>query len=168
MLWYLLDEQTCWNSNLNNWQMKGNSNWQHSITPMTQCNACLCKTALQRLFGVRCLMRQDPTAGAAAVRVQRVLLHPSISSNRCIAPVLMNNGLENGPLAVRKGAFLQQKGDVCFFLILRLRGRSKSIHPIKTLASPLSYVGYVYGFCSFYWTFSQFTVPYDVHICSIQ
>ena len=87
--------------------------------------------------------------GARAARVQRVHQHQPISSNRCIAPVLMNNGLENGPLAVRKGAFLQQKGDVCFFLILRLRGRSKSIHPIKTLASPLSFVGYVCGFCSF-------------------
>ena len=34
----------------------------------------------------------------------------------CIAPVLMNNGLENGPLAVRKGAFFcNKKGMYVFF-----------------------------------------------------
>ena len=36
-------------------------------------------------------------SGAAAAWVQRVHLHPSISSNGCIAPVLMKNCPENGP-----------------------------------------------------------------------
>jgi len=45
-----------------------------------------------------------PTLVAAAARVQRVHLHPSISSNGCIAPVLMRNCAISGPFSVQKGA----------------------------------------------------------------
>ena len=43
--------------------------------------------------------------GAAAARVQRVHLHPLISSNGCIAPVLMKNWPVSVSFIVQKGAF---------------------------------------------------------------
>ena len=48
-------------------------------------------------------------SGAAAARVQRVHLHPSISSNGCNAPVLMKNCPKSGHFSVQKGAFWYKK-----------------------------------------------------------
>ena len=54
--------------------------------------------------------QQEPSTGAAEARMQRVHLHLSISSNGCIAPVLMKNCLMCGPFSVKKGAFSVWKG----------------------------------------------------------
>ena len=49
-------------------------------------------------------------SGVAAVWVQRVHLHPWISTNGCIVPVLMKTWPINGPFSVQQEAFSLQKG----------------------------------------------------------
>ena len=58
-------------------------------------------------------------------------------------------GLENGPLAVRKGAFFPNKKGMYVFFYFEAQ-RSLKKHPShQDLGAPLSCVGYIYGFCSF-------------------
>ena len=60
---------------------------------------------LAATFSVMFTLVKDRIAGAAAARVQRVHLHPLISSNGCNAPVLIKNCPMSGPFSVQKGAF---------------------------------------------------------------
>ena len=67
----------------------------------------------------------------------------------------------------KRSFFSQQKRDVCFFLFWGSEVAQKAPVPSRPWRAPVLCRIHLWVL-QFYWKLSQFTVPYDVHICSIE